>query len=240
MADSEMRLIEQPEESRWRRAARLAGVVAVRIVFDALVLDAAYETWMSPSPIRAGVVVATAVYFTLTIWVLSKGGRIGGPGWLTDPATPLILLLGFIVAATWSPAGVTGGLVMLQQPTSLVLAGATLLVTVLAAYRLAGPSGMRAWWARLVVGVVWSYSAAALVLALRARTPYALLLAGDSPWRSLPVALRGASVGAFVLPVAAFAREVWGYMVTLTFRGLLRWMVIFAVATWMAINGRSL
>jgi hypothetical protein len=240
MPDSTTALIEAPEESRWRRRARLGGMLSVRIGFDALVLDAAYETWMSPSPIAAGVVAATTLYFGLTIWVLSKGGRIGGPGWLTDPATPLILLLGFMVAATWSPAGVTGGVVMLGQPTSVVLAGTTLLVTVLAAYRLAGPGRMHAWWGRLVVGVVWGYSAAALILALRARTPYTVLLAGGSLPRSIPVALRGASVGAFALPVAGFAREAWAYMVTLSVRGLFRWMVIFAAATWMAINGSSL
>src|SRR5512140_1119752 len=99
MPDSEIRLIEPPEPSRWRARARFAGALGVRVVFDALVLDAAYETWMSPSPIRTGVVVATVLYFGLTMWVFSKGGRIGGPGWLTDPATPLILLLGFMVAA---------------------------------------------------------------------------------------------------------------------------------------------
>jgi hypothetical protein len=228
------------KESRWRSRARVAAALTVRVAFDALVLDAAYETWMSPSPIRTGVAAVAAVYFALTIYVLSKGGRIGGPGWLTDPAAPLILLLGFMVAATWSTASATGGLVMLKQPTSVVLAGATLLVTVLAAYRLAGPRGVRAWWAKAVVAVVWSYSAAALVLALRARTPYAALLAGDSTWRSLPVALRGATVGAFALPIAGFGREVSAYMVTLTFSGLFRWMVIFAAATWMAINGSSL
>ncbi len=212
----------------------------MRLSFDALVLDAAYETWMSPSPIRMGVAAATVLYFGLTIWVLSKGGRIGGPGWLTDPAMPLVLLLGFMVAATWSAAGATGGLVMLKQPTSVVLAGATLLVGILAAYRLAGPRGVRSWWARAAVAAVWCYSAAALVLALRARTPYPALLAGDSIWRSLPVALRGASFGAFVLPIAGFFREVATSMTKLTTSGLLRWMVIFAVATWMAINGSSL
>jgi hypothetical protein len=230
----------EAREPRWRTRARLAGALTVRVAFDVLVLDAAYETWMSPSPIRTGVVAAAAMYFALTIWVLSKGGRVGGPGWLTDPATPLVLLLGFMVAATWSAAGATGGLVMLTQPTSAVLAGATMLVAVLAAYRLAGPGGVRAWWAKAVVAVVWAYSAAALVLALRARTPYAALLAGDSAWRSLPVALRGATVGAFVLPVAGLTREVFAYLVTVSMSGLFRWMVIFAAATWMAINGTSL
>ncbi len=210
------------------------------MAFDALVLDCAYETWMSPSPIRVGVIVATALYFGLTLWVLSQGGRIGGPGWLTDPATPLVLLLGFMVAATWSPAGATGGLAMVRQPTAVILAGATLLVTVLALYRLAGPPGVHAWWARGGVVIVGVYSAAGLALAIRARTPYVALLAGDSLWRGLPVVLRGAWLGALVIPMVGFAREVATSMSTLTFRGLFRWMVIFALASWMAINGGSL
>src|ERR1035437_3316189 len=112
MPDRDARLIEAPvAASRWRSRVRFAGALVVRLAFDALVLDAAYETWMSPSPIRVGVLAATALYFGLTLWVFTQGGRIGGPGWLTDPATPLVLLLGFMVAGTWSVAGAAGGLV---------------------------------------------------------------------------------------------------------------------------------
>jgi hypothetical protein len=241
MSDRDAGLLEAPAtESRWRSRARFAGALIVRLAFDALVIDAAYETWMSPSPIRIGVVVATAAYFGLTVWVLSQGGRIGGPGWLTDPATPLILLIGFLVAATWSAPGAMGGLAIAGQPTAVVLAGATLFVTVLAIYRLAGPPGVRSWWGRGVVVAVGAYAAAALVLAIRARTPYVALLAGDGIWRGLPVVLRGAWLGAFVMPMAGFMREVATSMIELTFRGLFRWMVIFALASWMAINGSSL
>ena len=83
-------------------------------------------------------------------------------------------------------------------------------------------------------------SAAALALAIRARTPYVALLSGDGLWRGLPVVLRGAWIGAFVMPMAGFVREVATSMITLTFRGLFRWMAIFALASWMAINSGNL
>lgn len=237
MTDPDVKLIEAGSgQSRWRAGARLAGILLVRIAFDALVLDAAIETWLSPSPIRVGVAVATAVYFGLTVWVLSKGGRIGGPGWLTDPAMPIVVLLGFAIAATWTPETAVVGIVMLKQPTPVVLSGTTLFVAVLATFRLAGPPGLRSWWGKSAVVAVGAYAAVALVLAVRARTPYAALLAGDSLWRSLPVALRGGYAGAFVLPVAGFAHELATSLVRLTLRGLVRWMFIFALAAWMALN----
>ncbi len=216
--------------------ARSLALIAIRLVLDAALLDAAWETWRSPSPLRTAVAVTAALYVVLSIYVLSQGGRIGQRGWLTDPAAPLVLLLGFLVAASWSPEGLAGGLVMLRQPTPVVLTGASLLVMLVAAWRLVRPGGVRAWWARVGVLVLTAYSCAACVWAIHLHTPYAALLRGDSLWRWLPVALRGAPLGVFLLPVLAFAREFATWMVRLSLRGLFRWMVIFAVGTWMALN----
>jgi hypothetical protein len=222
--------------SSWRARARRLGIIAIRVGLDALVLDATWETWHSPSPLRLGLAVTTGLYFVLSAYVLSQGGRIGERGWLTDPATPLVLLLGFLVAASWSPDGLARGVVMLRQPTQVVFAGATAFVILLAAWRLVRPGGVRSRWVRVGLLAVAAYGVWAFVGAIRLHTPYVAVLRGESVWRSLPVALRGAPLCAFGLPVLAFAREFGVWMVQLSLRGLLRWMVILAVGTWVALN----
>jgi hypothetical protein len=231
----------------WRGRARRLGIVtrrlgllALRLALDALLIDAAYETWRSASPLRTAVVLVTAAFVLLTLWVLSQGGRIGGRGWLTDPAAPLIVLLGFLVAASGSRDGVARGVVMLGQPAHLVLVGTMLLLVTLAAFRLVGPAGVRTWWGRLTLAALGVYAASAFALALRHGTPFAALIGGDSAWHSVPVWLRGARVGAFVVLPVAFARELGMAMVRLTLSGLLRWMIIFALGIWIAVNAASL
>src|SRR5512143_2579680 len=134
MADRQPKSLQAPA-----RSARLGriGMLALRLALDAVVLDAAYETWTSQSPIRATVAGAVAVYFGLTAWVLTQGGRIGGRGWITDPVAPAALLLLLMIGATWTPDGAARGLVIARQPTAVVLSGATLALTLLAAWRLA-------------------------------------------------------------------------------------------------------
>jgi hypothetical protein len=220
--------------------ARRLGILALRLALDALLIDAAYETWRSASPLRTIVVLVTAAFVLLTLWVLSQGGRIGGRGWLTDPAAPLVLLLGLLVAASGSRDGVAHGIVMLGQPANAVLAGTMVLLVALATFRLVGPAGVRTWWARLAFAALGVYAVWAVALALRHGVPFAALIGGDSAWHRVPAWLRGARVGAFVVLPVAFVREVGMAMVRLTFAGLLRWMIIFALGIWIAVNGASL
>ncbi len=231
---------ERPAGTRWRDRASRLGVLLLRVALDALLIDAAWETWRSPSPLRGAFAIGTAAFVALTLWVLSQGGRVGGRGWLTDPAAPLILLLAFLVAATGSRDGAARGVVMLGQPTSVVLVGAMAALAALAAFRLIGPAGVKAWWARLLLGGLGAYAVAAFALALRDGTALAALVAGGGEWRVLPTWLRGARLGAFVLLPLALAREFGVFMVRLTLAGLLRWMIVFALGIWIAVNVASL
>ncbi len=222
-----------------RRVGRLAarlGVLLVRLAGDALLIDAAYETWRVGSPMRTIVVAAVAGFAVLTLWVLSRGGRIGGRGWLTDPAAPYILLLGLLVAATGSRSDIAHGPVMLGQPTDIVLAGTLLLLVALAVLRFSGPGGARTWWLRVVVGALGVYAAWSLALAVMSRTGAVAMLAGDCEWRAAPAWLRGGHVAAFVMLPLAFVREFADAMMRLTLAGLFRWMVIFALGSWLAIR----
>jgi hypothetical protein len=217
------------------RAARL-GVILIRLAGDALLIDAAYETWRAGSPVRLTVVLAVAAFAALTLWVLSQGGRIGGRGWLTDPAAPFIVLLGLLVVVTGSRDEIARGVVMLGQRTDAVLTGALILLVGLAVLRFSGPGGVRTWWLRAVVAALGVYAAWSLAQAAAARATLVAVLAGDCAWRAVPVWLRGGHVGAFVLLPLAFIREFGVAMTRLTLAGLFRWMVIFALGTWIAIR----
>jgi hypothetical protein len=230
----------KPAGTGWRARASRLGVVSLRLALDALLIDAAWETWRSPSPLRVVVALCTAAFIALTLWVVSQGGRIGGRGWLTDPAAPFILLLAFLVAATGSRDGAARGVVMVGQPTAAVLVGTMTLLAVLAVFRLAGPAGFRAWWARLLVAGLGIYAAVAFALALQAGITLSTLVAGGGEWRALPSWLRGARLGAIVVLPLAFARESGMAMVRLTFAGLLRWMIIFALGIWIVVNATGL
>lgn len=216
-------------------AARLA-ILAVRLAGDALLIDVAYETWRSGSPMRWVVVAAVAAFALLTLWVLSQGGRIGGRGWLTDPAAPYILFLGLFIAATGSRVDIAHGPVAVGQPTDVAVVGTLLLLVVLAVLRFSGPGGVRTWPLRAGFVAVGAYAAWSLALALMARTGAVAVLAGDSAWRTAPPWLRGGQVGGFVVLPLAFVHEFADAMRRLTLVGLFRWMVIFALGSWLAFR----
>lgn len=215
------------------RAARL-GIILIRLVGDALLIDAAYETWRSGSPVRTIVVLVVTAFAALTLWVLSQGGQIGGRGWLTDPAAPFIVLLGLLVGVTGSPNDIARGLVVLGQRSDALLVGTLLLLVALAVFRFAGPGGVRSWWLRIAVVALGIYADWSLALALAAHTAVVTVIGGDSAWRALPVWLRGADVGVFFLLPLAFVREFGVAMARLTLAGLLRWMFVFGLGIWIA------
>jgi hypothetical protein len=224
-----------PGRSAGRLAARL-GVILVRLAGDALLIDTAYETWRSGSPMTVIVVAAVAAFVALTLWVLSQGGRVGGRGWLTDPAAPYIVLLGLFVAATGSRGDIAHGPVTLGQPTDVALTGILLALTALGTLRFSGPGGVRTWWLRIVVAALGVYAGWSLILALMARAGASGVLAGNCEWRSAQTWLRGGEVGAFAVVPLAFFHEFADAMRRLTLVGLFRWMVVFALGTWLAIR----
>lgn len=225
-----------PARGRFRARAARTGLLLVRLAGDALLVDMAYETWRSGSTERATVALVVAAFAALTAWVLSQGGRIGGRGWLTDPAAPYILLLGLLVAVTGSRQDFAQGVVVLGQRSDTVIVATLVALVALSVLRFSGPGGVRTWWLRLLVAVVGGYAAWSLALALAARTGAPAVLEGQSAWRALPASLRGAKVGAFGVVPLAFAREFAESMKRLTLAGVLRWMLIFGLGIWIAVR----
>ncbi len=231
----------QSPESRERRAAprarlRRLGALSARLAMDLLLIDAVVETWMSGSPIRLWVAGPVAVYLVLTAVALTQGSRLAAPGLVTQIPAPFYVLLGLLVATTEDRAGMTHGLVMLTQSTPAVLAAVTLVVTALAAGRFVVPRGLPIW-LRAVVFAVGAYAILALGLAVRDPVPFTTLLHGGSYLERLPVYLQGAFVGGLVLVPAAFVRELGISMARVVLTGYLRWMLVFGLGAWIAING---
>ncbi len=228
---------DRPDDIHVRPFLSRAGrfvVVLVGLSGDALLVDAAYETWRALSPERHVVAAAVGLFVALTLWVLKQGGRIGGRGWLTDPGAPYIVLLGLFTFATGTPGEMARGLVVLGQPAETALVAALLALVVLATLRFAGPWGVRAWWLRLAGLALGGYAAWSLALALRAHVTFTAVMGGDSAWRGFPAWARGGHVGAFAVLPLAFAREFGVAMTKLTLSGVMRWMLIFGLGIWIA------
>jgi len=199
-------------------------------------LDAAVETWISGSPIRDWVVVPIAAYLVLTLWLLSQGARLGGGGWFMQPFTPVIVLLAILAATTGTWAATAHGLVVANQPTSTVLAVATLCVVLLAGLRLVGSKSLHAL-LRLVIGLVTAYAVAALLLGIRSALPYSALLHGHGFWQSLPYWLQGAFLGSFVILPLALVAELGVALARLVLGKRIGWILAFGLALWIAYNG---
>jgi hypothetical protein len=223
-----------PARTRLAAFASRLGVLLVRLAGDALLVDVAWETWRGGLPARAAVAAAVAVFLALTVWVLTQGGRIGGRGWLTDPAAPYVLFLALLVWVTGSRADIAGGMRALGRPADVVLTASLLALVLAGAARVCGPGGVRTPWLRLGAAALAAYAAWSLALALAGGTGLLAVLGGQCEWRALPSWLRGGAVGAFgVLPLAWF-HEFADSMTRLTVAGLLRWMIIFALGVWIA------
>ncbi len=228
-----------PPHSRARARAVAAGRLAVRLAFDLLVIDAAVESWLAGSPLRVIVAVGALVYFLLTAYVVSKGGRVGGRGWLMDPLAGAVVYLGFVVAASWTKEGLAYGLTVIRHPAPAVLSGTMLALVAAAALRLAGPGGSRSWWVRGATILVCGYASAAFAMAMPAGAPFAELITGHGFWLRLPWWGQGPWIGAFLVLPAAFLRELGASIARLQTVPYLRWMIVFALGCWTAFNAAS-
>ena len=205
---------------------------------DALLINAGIETYYSQSPSRLWVVVPIAVYVAVSLWAVFLGARLAAPGIVTQTPAPFYVFLGLLVAMTQDRSNLEHGITMLKHSMPVILPATAMLVALLGAGRLAFERG--AWpWLRVTAGAVGLYAAAALAFGLLRATPYLDLINGHSEWQRLPYWLQGAYIGAVVIPPVAFTRELILSMKVAAFRGYLRWMVVFALATWIAVNLRS-
>jgi hypothetical protein len=236
---------EQPQSQRATKPSRTgrarasrAGMLLVRVLLDLLLIDAAVETWLSGTPVRVWVVAAVAVYVALTLWALAQGSRLAAPGLVTQTPAPFYLLLGLLGAITLDQGGFTHGLVMLKQPTPVVLTSVTLILIWLAVFRVAVLRGAWLWFRLLVVGL-GIYATYACVTGILHGMSYWDLLRGRGEWQRLPYWGQGAVVGALGLVPLGFIRELGVSMARAVLTGYFRWMLVFGLGAWIAINAVS-
>ncbi len=186
---------------------------------------------MAGTPLHVWLAAGALVYFALTAYVLSQGGRIGGRGWLMDPAVPFIVFLGFLVACSWASDWAMRGLDALRHGTPAVISGTMLVLVLAAAIRMIAPGGARSWWIRLPFLLVSVYAAAAFAMPL---------VTGHALWAGIPRSLQGTWIGFYVVLPIAFARELGASIARLAIFPYLRWMFVFGFGCWVAFNLGSL
>jgi hypothetical protein len=181
-------------------AQRSAGGVLAAGLLYLLLVDAAVETWLAGSPVRWVIGATVAAYLALSVLLrrrLAPGTRAG---------LSLLVLLGLLAFAAWRPDGTSVGIVMLRQPPGAVLAALTTVAIVLAGWSLVRLKRLPAA-ARVVVGLLTVYGAAATVWAIAAATPYPALVHGQSLWTRLPFWLQGAFIGGLVIVPAGLVAQ---------------------------------
>jgi hypothetical protein len=229
-----------PPPSQARTRALTAGRLIVRLAFDFLVMDAAVESWMTGSPLRLGLAAGALLYFLLTAYVVSKGGRVGGRGWLMDPFAGAILFLGFLVACSWAREWTTSGITVARHATPVVLSSALIVLVAAAAGRMLLPGGTTSWSVRIATLVVCGYACASFGRGIANSMSFPDLLTGHAFWLRLPWWAQGAWLGAFVVVPVAFLRELGASIARLAAVPYLRWMLIFGFGCWIAFNVASL
>jgi hypothetical protein len=229
-----------PAPSLTRTRALAAGRLAVRFAFDLLVIDAAVESWLAGSPLRLGLAATVLLYFLLTAYVVSKGGRVGGRGWLMDPLAGAVLFLGLLVACSWAKEWTSDGITVVRHGAPVVLSATMIALVAAAAGRMVLPGGTTSWTIRAATLLVCGYACASFVRGIADAVPFPSLLTGHAFWYRLPWLGQGAWLGAFVVLPVALVRELGASIARLAATPYLRWMLLFGLGCWIAFNVASL
>ena len=118
------------------------------------------------------------------------------------------MLLGLLAFTAWLPGGLTNGVAMLRQPTSVVLSTVSALAVGAAGLVLVRVRVLP-WWGLATVGVLALYGVAAFAVAAIEAAPYPSLFQGGSLWTWLPSWLQGATLGALVAVPFAIAMDAF-------------------------------
>lgn len=223
----------RPAGTRSSRMREL-GVAAIAILLYLLLLDAAVETFLSGSPLRwiVGGTVTAYVALSMLLW-----RRLG---WGAKSALSLLIFLGLLTVTAWLPRGLSQGVILLQQPTSGVLAAVTALAVLLSGAILLRAESVPIR-AKVVVALLIVYAVGALAMGILSGTPYPDLFHGRSLWGRLPFWLQGPFIGAVVLVTCALLYQVITGILRIRGAELRGWGVqVLALSMSLVISGSGL
>jgi peroxiredoxin len=173
------------------------GFAALALLLYAGVAAAAVETFLAESSLRWVTVGTAGAYAVITalIWRWTR--------WAVRAALSFLVLVALLAFAAWSTQGADPGIVLAQQPTSVLLSVFTAVAIALGGVLLTVRRGLPVV-VRIVAGLLAAYGIAAFALGVAQGTAYAQLLRGESFGPPAPYALlQGAVVGALlVIPLA--------------------------------------
>jgi hypothetical protein len=187
---------------------RELGAAALTVVLWLLLIDVAVETFMNGAPVRWWVAGVVAAFLSLAAVVSWRGSNRFG--WSRSATASFFVLLGLLAWTVWLPDGLTNGVAMLRQPTTIILSAVSALAVAAAGLMLVRVRFLP-WWGRAAFGLLALYGVAAFVLGIMDGIPYGALFDGGSLWRRLPYWLQGTFVGTLVaVPLALIAALVEG------------------------------
>jgi hypothetical protein len=183
------------------------GIVLVALGLYLVLMDAAIETVRSGSPVRWWVAGTVALYLAVTVLVWIAAGSLRSRIGSSSAALSFFVLLGLLAVTAWLPEGLQRGMILLRQPTSIVLSAVTGAAIALAGIVLTRSVSFLPLAVRGALALMTVYSVAAFAVGIMTNISYADLLQGHSEWRQLPRWLQGAFVGGLALvPLALLAQ----------------------------------
>jgi hypothetical protein len=182
--------------------------LAVAVIGQLALLDAAVETVFAGSPVRWSIALPAIAFFALSIFLWRPGGpllRRRGPAGAAAWSVGGLLLL--LVASAWLPGGQADGVRLLLQRTPTLLMAVTAAAVTLAAVVLVRVCAPLPAIPRLIACgafmAVAAYALVALGVALYNGVPYAALFHGGAVWQRLPRWLQGTFLATMGLVPAA-------------------------------------
>src|SRR5688572_26841102 len=129
------------------------GAAVLTLALWALLIDMAVETFQSGAPVRWWVAGVASTYLLLTALLLWRPAARERFGWSRRATAALFVLIGLLALTAWLPGGLTNGVRMLRQPTSIVLSVVSALAVVGAGIVLIGLR-LVPWWGRIALGIL--------------------------------------------------------------------------------------
>lgn len=195
--------VEVTAQSGGGRGWRTLAAAALAFTLYLLLIDTAVETGLARSPVRWWVVGVIGGYLLLSVlWWWKARGLWRRVAWPAKSSLSFFVLLGLVAGTAWMSEGLTNGIRLVHQSTSMVFFIVTTAAVALGGSLLAH-SKFLPMSLRTALALLAAYGVASFGWGIYTGTPYLAVLGGEGFWKALPWWLQGATVGALgIVPLA--------------------------------------